>query len=431
MPLKIYTFLLRLVAPLLWAYMFVRARRAGGDWQIFSAERFGFYALPWDGEAPVWVHAVSLGETRAAQTLIKQLLARGERVLLTHMTATGRAEGARLFAAEIAAGQLRQQWVPYDFSGATKKFMQHYRPRLGILIEREVWPNLIEHAQLAAVPIVLASARFSEKSQKQVKQIDKVFLTLMRDAYAGIDLTLAQTEDDATRLYEVGALNIHVVGNLKFDVTPPRDINKKSATLKKHLHLKNQSVLLIASSRQDEEEMILQSLLKLPIKNLITIFVPRHPQRFKEVELMLKKYRVSFIKRSDKKIKLKTYQFILGDSMGEMYSYYNLANIALMGGTILPYGGQNLIESMAMNVPVILGPHTYNFHDVSNEAIRLGAATRIQTLDQLEKVLPQMLRSSSQSKMKKACHTQQNRAVGFKRRGVDFGLGIGLPAGRH
>ena len=141
--------------------MLLRARRAGGDWQIFSAERFGSYALRWDGEAPVWVHAVSLGETRAAQTLISQLLARGERVLLTHMTATGRAEGARLFAAEIAAGQLRQQWVPYDFSGATQKFFRHYRPRLGILIEREVWPNLIEQAQFAAVPIILASARFS------------------------------------------------------------------------------------------------------------------------------------------------------------------------------------------------------------------------------------------------------------------------------
>jgi 3-deoxy-D-manno-octulosonic-acid transferase len=194
------------------------------------------------------------------------------------------------------------------------------------------------------------------------------------------------------------------MGNLKFDVEPPRDTNIQSTALKKHLRLKNQSVLLIASSRQDEEEIILQSLLKLQIKNLITIFVPRHPQRFKEVEWMLKKYRVSFIKRSDRKITAKPYQFILGDSMGEMYNYYSLANIALIGGTVLPYGGQNLIESMAMKVPVILGPHTYNFHNVSNEAIRLGAGIRIQTLDQLKKVLPEMLKSSSQLKMKKACH---------------------------
>jgi 3-deoxy-D-manno-octulosonic-acid transferase len=214
---------------------------------------------------------------------------------------------------------------------------------------------------------------------------------------------LAQTRNDAKRFERLGAKNVEVMGNLKFDVAPPQDTNKKSAALKKHLHLKNQAVLLISSSRQDEEEIILQHLLKLQHKNLVTIFVPRHPQRFKEVEVMLKKYRASFVKRSDKKIKVKPYQFVLGDSMGEMYNYYNLANIALMGGTILPYGGQNLIESMAMKVPVILGPHTYNFHDVSNEAIRTGAGLRIQTLNELEKVLPHMLKSSSQLKMKKAC----------------------------
>jgi 3-deoxy-D-manno-octulosonic-acid transferase len=223
---------------------------------------------------------------------------------------------------------------------------------------------------------------------------------------------LAQTRSDAKRFEALGAKNVEVMGNLKFDVAPPRDTNKHSAALKKHLHLKHQLVLLIASSRQDEEEIILQSLLKLQYKNLVTIFVPRHPQRFKEVELMLKKYRVSFIKRSDKKIKNKPYQFILGDSMGEMYSYYNIANIALMGGTILPYGGQNLIESIAMGVPVILGPHTYNFYDVSNEAIRTGAGLRIQTLDELEKVLPHMLKSSSQLKMKKACEEMMHAHQG-------------------
>ena len=252
------------------------------------------------------------------------------------------------------------------------------------------------------------NARLSEKSFQLYKKIS----TLIKPSLQELKGVLAQTSSDAKRFESLGARSVEVMGNLKFDVEPPRDIKTQSAALKKHLRLKNQSVLLIASSRQDEEEMILQSLLKLPIKNLITIFVPRHPQRFKEVELMLKKYRVSFIKRSDKKITAKPYQFILGDSMGEMYSYYSLANIALMGGTILPYGGQNLIESMAMKVPVILGPHTYNFHDVSNEAIQLGAATRIQTLNQLEKVLPEMLKSTSQLKMKKACHEMMDKHQG-------------------
>jgi 3-deoxy-D-manno-octulosonic-acid transferase len=386
MPLKIYTCLLRLVAPLLWAYMFVRARRAGGDWQIFSAERFGLYALPWDGEAPVWVHAVSLGETRAAQTLIMQFIARGERVLLTHMTATGRAEGARLFAAEIAAGQLRQQWVPYDFSGATKKFMQHYRPRLGILIEREVWPNLIEHAQLAAVPIVLASARFSEKSHKQVKQIDKVFLTLMRDAYAGIDLTLAQTEDDATRLYEVGALNIHVVGNLKFDVVLPMVAVDAGRSWRQRL---NRPVIAIASTREGEDAWFVQALARQDSTALF-LLIPRHPQRFDEAAALLEQAGIATVRWSALRYNTEPDQMLAGikvvlcDTLGEMPFFYAASDVAIVAGSFAPVGGQNLIEACALGTPVIVGPHTYNFSDAVAHAVEIGAAAQIQSPDPVD-----------------------------------------------
>jgi 3-deoxy-D-manno-octulosonic-acid transferase len=381
MPLKIYTFLLRLIAPFLWAYMFVRARRAGADWQIFSAERFGFYALPWDGEAPIWVHAVSLGETRAAQTLIKQFIARGERVLLTHMTATGRTEGARLFAAEIAAGQLRQQWVPYDFSGATKKFMQHYRPRLGILIEREVWPNLIEHAQLAAVPIVLASARFSEKSQKQVKQIDKVFLTLMRDAYAGIDLTLAQTEDDATRLYEVGALNIHVVGNLKFDVVLPVVAVDAGRAWRERL---SRPVIAIASTREGEDAWFVQALAQQDSTALF-LLIPRHPQRFDEAAVLLEQAGIATVRWSALRYNTQPEQMLAGikvvlcDTLGEMPFFYAASDVAIVAGSFAPVGGQNLIEACALGTPVIVGPHTFNFSDAVVHAVEIGAAAQIQS----------------------------------------------------
>ena len=386
MPLKIYTCLLRLVAPLLWAYMFLRARRAGGDWQIFSAERFGSYALPWDGEAPVWVHAVSLGETRAAQTLILQFIARGERVLLTHMTATGRAEGARLFAAEIAAGQLRQQWVPYDFSGATKKFMQHYRPRLGILIEREVWPNLIEHAQLAAVPIVLASARFSEKSYKQVKQIDKVFLTLMRDAYAGIDLTLAQTEDDATRLYEVGALNIHVVGNLKFDVVLPMVAVDAGRSWRRRL---NRPVIAIASTREGEDAWFVQALARQDSTALF-LLIPRHPQRFDEAAALLEQAGIATVRWSALRYNTEPDQMLVGikvvlcDTLGEMPFFYAASDVAIVAGSFAPVGGQNLIEACALGTPVIVGPHTYNFSDAVAHAVEIGAAAQIQSPESVD-----------------------------------------------
>lgn len=386
MPLKIYTFLLRLVAPLLWGYMFVRARRASGDWQVFSAERFGSYALPWDGEAPIWVHAVSLGETRAAQTLITQFLARGERVLLTHMTATGRAEGARLFAAEIAAGQLRQQWVPYDFSGATQKFMRHYRPRLGILIEREVWPNLIEQAQAAAVPMILASARFSEKSQKQVRQIDKVFLTLMRDAYAGIDLTLAQTEDDATRLYEVGALNIHVVGNLKFDVALPVVAVDAGRAWREHL---SRPVIAIASTREGEDALFVQALAQQDSTALF-LLIPRHPQRFDEAGVLLERAGIATVRWSELRHNSQAAQMLAGikvvlcDTLGEMPFFYAASDVAIVAGSFVPVGGQNLIEACALGTPVIVGPHTYNFADAVTHAVAIGAAAQIQASEPLD-----------------------------------------------
>ena len=386
MPLIIYTILLRLAAPLLWAYMFVRARGTGSAWQIFSAERFGFYALPWDGEAPVWVHAVSLGETRAAQTLIAQLLARGERVLLTHMTATGRAEGARLFAAEIAAGRLRQQWIPYDFSGATQKFMQHYRPRLGILIEREVWPNLIEQAQFAAVPIILASARFSEKSYKQVKQIDKVFLTLMRDTYAGIDLTLAQTEEDATRLYEVGALNIHVVGNLKFDVSLPALAVDAGRAWRMRL---NRPVISIASTREGEDTLFVQALARQESPALF-LLIPRHPQRFDEAAALLEQAGIATLRWSALRHNTEPEQTLAGikvvlcDTLGEMPFFYAASDVAIVAGSFVPVGGQNLIEACALGTPVIVGPHTYNFSEAVANAVEIGAAAQIQSTEPLD-----------------------------------------------
>lgn len=372
-------------------------------------ERYGFYSGStkkiWGKRKTLWMHAVSVGETKAAIPVIKLFLKKYPRhhLLITHGTPTGRTTSI-----DVKNPRIHRIYLPFDTALATERFLNTFKPEIGLLLETELWFNLIHQAHQKSIPLYLVNARLSEKSFQLYKKIS----LLIKPSLQELKGVLAQTKGDAQRFESLGARSVEVMGNLKFDVASPRDTHTQSVRLKKHLQLKNQSVLLIASSRQGEEEIILQSLLKLRIKNLVTIFVPRHPQRFKEVELILKKYRVSFIKRSDKKIKLKPYQFILGDSMGEMYSYYNLANIAIMGGTLLPYGGQNLIESMAMKTPVILGPHTYNFYDVSNEAIRLGAGARIKTLDELEEVLPWMLRSSSQLKMKKGCSEMMNKHQG-------------------
>ncbi len=386
-----YTFFLRLLSPLIWAWMAHRARRAGGEWQIFGAERFGAYPQPWDGEDPVWVHAVSLGETRAAQALIVGLLARGDRVLLTHTTATGRAEGARLFAAEIAAGQLYQQWLPYDFPGATRKFLQHYQPRLGVLIEREIWPNLMHQAQAEQVPMVLASARFSEQALGHVRKIDRFFPGLMRVSYAALDLTLAQTHDDATRLYLAGANNIVVVGNLKFDVLLP--VVAVDAGRGWRARIKR-PIVAIASTREGEDAMFVSAIqsvtrgreawdVQAELPDPLYLLIPRHPQRFDEAATLLENAGLRFIRWSTIRhdvhadAQVMQAQVVLCDTLGEMPFFYAASEVAIVAGSFAPHGGQNLIEACAVGTPVIVGPHTRNFADAVRGAVEAGVAMQI------------------------------------------------------
>ena len=367
MVLSLYSFLLFIAAPFLWIWMYVRARRAGGDWGILSAERFGHYAQPWDGVAPVWVHAVSLGETRAASSLIRALLERGNRVLLTHMTVTGRAEGARLFAEEIAAGQLLQQWLPYDFARATSDFFEHYRPRLGLLIEREVWPNLIAQAKANAIPMVMVNARFGPEARKHVHQIDRFLGSLMRDAYASLDLVLAQTAEDAARLFEVGVRNIEVLGNIKFDIELPEGAIETGHDWHKAL---GWPVIAIASTREGEDVVFAQALKRLMTEHTRALFflIPRHPQRFDDAaahldEAGIRYARWSVVRRdSPSAAHIAGAQVILGDTVGEMPFFYAASDIAIVAGSF---------------APVIVGPHTYNFKQAVVDAVHQGVAVQI------------------------------------------------------
>jgi len=398
MALIIYTFCLRILSPLIWGWMAWRARRAGGQWQIFGAERFGAYPQPWDGEAPVWVHAVSLGETRAAHSLIVGLLARGDRVLLTHTTATGRAEGARLFAPEIASGQLRQQWLPYDFPGATRKFFQHFRPRLGILIEREVWPNLIAQAHRARVPMILASARFSEQALGHVRQIDRIFGSLMRNSYAALDLVLAQHNEDATRLYALGVKNIVVVGNLKFDVVLPVVAVDAGRAWRARLA---RPIISIASTREGEDAMFVQALSTQNSVDQVNalhggslfLLIPRHPQRFDQAATLLEQAGIRFVRWSvirhdvHANTELLQAQVVLCDTLGEMPFFYAASDVAIVAGSFAPLGGQNLIEACAVGTPVIVGPHTRNFAEAVQGAVQAGAAIQLSESESIDPAL--------------------------------------------
>lgn len=382
---SVYSLALRVFSPLVWLWMARRARRAGGEWGIFSPERFGHAVAPLPAAAdtvpfsswtaPVWVHAVSLGETRAAQPLLQALLDRGLPVLLTHMTATGRAEGKRLFPEAIARGQMRQTWLPYDFSGATRRFMDSHQPRCGLLIEREIWPNLLAAAHRARVPMALVSARFSASSLRQAGRMGSV----IREALAGLDRVLAQTAEDAARLAQAGAPAPIVTGNLKFDLALPAPQVQAGRAWREHLR---RPVLAIASTREGEDSGFIAAIKRhaaaprVPNAALF-LLIPRHPQRFDEAARQLAEAGLAFMRRSEGAEPNPDTVVVLGDTLGEMAFYYAASDVAIVAGSFAPLGGQNLIEACAVGVPVIVGPHTFNFKQAAEDAIAAGAVLRV------------------------------------------------------
>lgn len=370
-------------------WMAVRARRAGGEWQVFSGERRGRYHSLSSLTDPVWVHAVSLGETRAAEPFIRALIDKGEEVLLTHMTATGKAEGQRSFADAIARGQLVQQWLPYDFPGPVKRFMRHYRPRAGVLIEREVWPNLLAAAKNEGIPMLLVSARLSDHALSQGLRIGSV----MRGAYASFYAVYAQTLQDAQRLEQAGAQAARVSGNFKFDVSLSEDQIRQGHDFASQL---GRTVLAIASTREGEDEPFIRAIEQAVRRasahgrdlhdELLICLIPRHPQRFDSAAELLTRSGLPFVRRSSfadgddgSAVAARACEgklILLGDTLGEMAYYYAASQLAIIGGSFEPLGGQNFIEACAIGVPVIVGPHTRNFEQAVVDAMDEGAALR-------------------------------------------------------
>lgn len=372
----LYTGLFYALAPLFWLGMWRRSRRVPGQWEVLGRARFGHPDGPVGAPGAVWVHAVSLGETRAAQPLVDALLARGLPVLLTHMTATGRAEGARLFAAALARGQLRQAWLPYDFPGAVRRFLDTHAPACGLIIEREIWPNLLAAARARGLPMALVSARFSAGSLRLSLRLGRV----MREALAGLDRVLAQTGRDAVRLREGGAQSVQVTGNLKFDISLPPALLAQGRAWRAAL---GRPVVAIASTREGEDALFAQAMRQRPGPRPLYLLIPRHPQRFESACEQVRDAGLRLARRSDSVAQdLAEVDVLVGDTLGEMAFYYAAADVAIIGGSFAPLGGQNLIEACVAGTPVITGPHTFNFEQATQDAIAAGAAERVQNAEQ-------------------------------------------------
>jgi 3-deoxy-D-manno-octulosonic-acid transferase len=349
------------------------------------------------GAGPVvWVHAVSLGEARAAEPLVRALREAmpGMRLLLTHTTATGREAGQALLLPGDA-----QVWLPYDTPGAIRRFLARHRPSVGVLMETEVWPNVQHEAARAGVPMVLANARLSAKSLRQGQR----FSALLRPAAQALRLVLAQTEDDAQRLRQMGAPDVQVMGNVKFDMAPsPALLAQGQAWAQAS---QPRPLVLAASTREGEESGLLAAWRRAvssshtevvagraaahdqtPVRPRLWI-VPRHPQRFDEVAALIQGEGWSLSRRSAWPEGVPDAQagqadVWLGDTMREMPAYYAAAQVALLGGSFEPLGGQNLIEAAACACPVIMGPSTFNFAEAAELSEAAGAAFRVANWDE-------------------------------------------------
>ncbi|MDP1871650.1 MAG: lipid IV(A) 3-deoxy-D-manno-octulosonic acid transferase [Gallionella sp.] len=374
----LYTVLLWLLLPFIFLKLLRRSRRQP-EYLQHLGERFGFY-LANSAKPVIWLHAVSVGETRATVSLVAKLRASypDHQILLTHTTPTGRAISEQLYGDEVL-----RVYLPYDYPFAVRRFLRHYRPELGILMETEIWFNLIHEAHAAGVPVLLLNARLSEKSARGYARASH----LTRSALRQLNAIAAQTPDDAARLIQLGAGSVSVMGNLKFDIAPPPAMLTLGVALRGQFGTKRK-IVLAASTREGEEALLLDA---WQAGGVLLVIVPRHPQRFDEIAQLLSSRGLRYQRRSENRDVASDIQVVLGDSMGEMFAYYVACDVAYIGGSLLPFGGQNLIEACSVGTPVLIGPHTYNFTEATRLAVEAGAAVRVNDAAELFQVAGSLL----------------------------------------
>ncbi|WP_374499775.1 lipid IV(A) 3-deoxy-D-manno-octulosonic acid transferase [Zoogloea sp.] len=386
----LYSALWYLAVPLIGLRLAWRARRQP-EYLQHVGERFGRYPTSMVGPL-IWLHAVSVGETRASAPLVHALLDAHPdcSLLLTHMTPTGRATAAEIFG--NLGPRVQSTYLPYDFPWAVARFLHHFRPRIGVLMETELWPNLVEGCRRTGTPLAMVNARLSERSARGYRRAG----SLARDAFGHLAAIGAQTEADGRRLTTLGARWLQVTGNIKFDITPPEAMLALGETFRNRIGPRQ--ILLAASTREGEEGPLLEAFAQLCPPEVLLVLVPRHPQRFDEVARLVGRSGLKLQRRSSNEPVMADTRVWLGDSMGEMYAYYAAADTALIGGSWEKLGGQNPIEATAVGCPVVVGPHTFNFKAVCEQAIEAGAALRANNLEDGLKLALEIIHSPARRK---------------------------------
>ena len=365
----LYTGLLYLLLPLALLRLYWRGRQDAGHRRRWR-ERLGIIPpLPAGG---LWLHAVSVGETRAALPLIRALLNRYPDLplLVTTTTLTGSRQ-----VREALGEQVQHVYAPYDLPGAVARFLRQTKPRLAVIMETELWPNLLRQCAVTGIPTLIANARLSERSARGYRRIGGLTAAMLRD----ITLIAAQAEADAERFRALGAPRVEITGNLMYDLTLPDDLAERGRQFRQDVLGVRRPVWIAASTHAGEDEQVLDAFARLRARwpELLLLLVPRHPERFDGVAVLCQQRGFSVVRRSEQRPCASETAVFLGDSMGELLRFYAAADLAFVGGSLVPTGGHNVLEPALLGLPVLFGPHMFNFTEAGERLLEADAAWRV------------------------------------------------------
>ncbi|VFP85809.1 lipid IV(A) 3-deoxy-D-manno-octulosonic acid transferase [Candidatus Erwinia haradaeae] len=388
--LIIYTAFLYLLQPIIWIRLWFRGRNSASYRQRWG-ERYGFCAGKVKAQG-ILLHAVSVGETFAAIPLIRELNRHYPNlpIVITTMTPTG---------SDLAVSSLGKMishvYLPYDLPKAMNRFFDVIHPKLVIIMETELWPNMITLLYTRRIPLIVANARLSERSANMYK----IFSAFTKSLFQRITLVAAQSKEDSQRFVNLGVKQSHIVitGNLKFDVTIMPELTEKAIQLRKHWILKKRSIWIAASTHHGEEQIILNAHSKLlkRFPDLLLILVPRHPERFSSVRWLTQKHHFNYISRSNGQAPSDSTQVVIGDTMGELMLLYAISDLAFVGGSLVKHGGHNPLEPAAHTIPILMGPHTFNFKEICKLLQQNNALITVSDAESLNDEITVLLTNTS------------------------------------
>ena len=383
---KLYTFILYLLTPFIIIRLLWLGIKNPAFWQRWN-ERFGFINAVADKRPVIWIHAVSVGEVHASKPIINYLLESWAQyqILITTTTPTGANSIAMTYGNAVT-----HLYFPYDLPGSVRRFVTTLKPQILIVMETELWPNLFKYCKSCDIPVLLVNARMSEKSANGYARLKKLTgLTL-----ADLSKIVAQTTEDANRLIQLGASknDIIISGNLKFDVTLPHSLREQAQSLRRSFSV-NRAVIIAASTHEGEEEQILDGFSSILKKypDCLLILAPRHPERFDSVYNLCVKQGYNTVRHQFNEVCLDSTQIYLLDTLGELPMFYAASDIAFIGGSLVPKGGQNVLEPASLGLPILVGPYTFNFLEINRQLVEQGNAWIIKDSNQFAEKVGELL----------------------------------------